>query len=44
MANAGRTSKTDGDLYKFGVVAERPTGAGLTLGMGLRANTAEQDW
>ena len=29
-------SKADGDLYKFGVIAERPTVAGLPLGLGLR--------
>jgi hypothetical protein len=29
--------KADGVRHKFGVIAERPTGAGLTLGMGLRA-------
>ena len=28
--------KADGVRHKFGVIAERPTGAGLTLGMGLR--------
>lgn len=31
-----RTSKADGVRHGFRVIAERPTGAGLTLGMGLR--------
>ena len=43
VANAVRTSKADGVRHGFGVIAERPTGAGLTLGMGLRDIAAKPD-
>jgi len=43
VANAGRSSKADGERHRFGVIAERPTGAGLKLGMGLRGIAAKPD-
>jgi len=35
--------RADGVRHGFGVIAERPTGAGLTLGMGLRDIAAKPD-